>query len=40
MTIDELINHALQIDHEPLDTTGLWAVVSDVHTASNVPSVL
>lgn len=30
--IDELINNALKRGNEPLDTTGLLAVVSDVHT--------
>ena len=32
MTIDELINNTLKSGNEPLDTTGLLAVVSDVHT--------
>ncbi len=32
MTIDELINNTLNSGNEPLDTTGLLAVVSDVHT--------
>ena len=32
MTIDDLINNAFKRVNEPLDTTGLLAVVSDVHT--------